>query len=278
MTRRAFGGGFGRESAAGAPLRRLRGPVRCAACAGAFLGCAAPLTAASIAIAAPPGAADARPRAPIVDQLVAFRDGGVVRRRVPAAAATIKVEGRRCGVASGTPLASLLRAGAGRIGLLDFGSCTRRARDGGQLFVRSIRGERNRGRSGWVYKVGRRLGSAGAADPAGPFGRGRLRGGQRVTWFYCLMRGASCQRTLELDATTLDDGGVRVDVRGYDDEGRGSAVGGASVAVGTLPPARTDASGRATVSVAGGLPAGRYAVSATKPGFVRAFDEAITVR
>ena len=228
--------------------------------------------------AAPTGAAGAAANAPIVDRLVAFRGGAVVRQRVPAAAATVKVEGRRCAVARGTPLASLLRARPGRIGLVDFGSCTRRTRDSGQLFVRSIRGERNRGRSGWVYKVGRKLGSAGAADPAGPFGRGRLRSGQRVTWFYCVMRGASCQRTLELDADVLEDGNLRVDVRGYDDEGRGRAVRGASVEVDGVAEVETDASGRAIVSAAGGLPAGRYTVSAMKVGFVRAFDEAITVR
>ena len=36
-----------------------------------------------------------------------------------------------------------------------------------------IAGERNRGQDGWVYKVGRRAGTAGAADAAGPFGNGR---------------------------------------------------------------------------------------------------------
>ena len=41
-------------------------------------------------------------------------------------------------------------------------------RDGGGLFVESIRGDANRGQNGWVYKVGRRAATAGAADPGGP--------------------------------------------------------------------------------------------------------------
>ena len=56
----------------------------------------------------------------------------------------------------------------------------------------------NRGQNGWVYKVGRRAATAGAADPTGAFGNGRLRRGQRVTWFYCRLRAGGCQRTLEL--------------------------------------------------------------------------------
>ena len=65
------------------------------------------------------------------------------------------------------------------------------ARDGGGLFVESIRGDVNRGQNGWVYKVGRRAATAGAADPTGPFGHGRLRNGQSVTWFYCRLRAAA---------------------------------------------------------------------------------------
>ena len=57
---------------------------------------------------------------------------------------------------------------------------------------------RARGRDGWVYKVGNRSGSAGAADPGGSFGTGRtLRGGERVLWFWCVKdRRDACQRTL----------------------------------------------------------------------------------
>ena len=96
------------------------------------------------------------------------------------------------------------------------------ARDGGGLFVGSIRGDVNRGQNGWVYKVGRRAATAGAADPSGPFGRGRLRTGQRVTWFYCRLRDGGCQRTLELKLRA-EAGAVVATVRGYDDEGHGVA-------------------------------------------------------
>ena len=67
------------------------------------------------------------------------------------------------------------------------------------LYVAKVGREREEGRGGWVYKVGRRAGTAGAADPAGSFGTGRLlRHGQRVTWFWCeLQASGSCQRTLE---------------------------------------------------------------------------------
>ena len=49
--------------------------------------------------------------------------------------------------------------------LRDYGACSRRARDAGSLYVRQIGPDRERGRDGWVYKVGSRAGSTGAADP-----------------------------------------------------------------------------------------------------------------
>ena len=64
------------------------------------------------------------------------------------------------------------------------------------ILVTGIGPDRNRGQRGWVYKVGRRAATAGAGDTGGPFGRGRLRARQRVTWFYCV-RAADCQRTLD---------------------------------------------------------------------------------
>ena len=210
--------------------------------------------------------------APVVRQLVVFRSGGAVQSAVRAQAATVTVSGRRCALASGTPLAALVRSRPGRIGLRDFGSCSRRARDSGQLFVRSIRRNRNRGQDGWIYKVGRRLPDAGAGDPAGPFGRGRLRSGQRVTWFYGRKQGASFQRTLELKAA-VSGRTVSVTVRGYDDNGRGVAVSGAAVSSGA-GSAQTGTNGRATLE----LPPGRHLFHASKPGFVRSFGERVVVR
>ncbi len=221
---------------------------------------------------APSSNVPAAASAPVVRQLVVFRSGAVVQRAVAARATTVRVSGRRCTLAAGTPLAALVRARPGRIGLRDFGSCSRRARDSGQLFVRSIRGDRNRRQDGWIYKVGRRLPDAGAGDPAGPFGRGRLRTGQRVTWFFGRKQGASFQRTLELKAT-VSGRSVTVLVRGFDDNGRGITVPGAAVSSGA-GSAQTNANGHATLR----LPPGRHLFHASKPGFVRSFGERVVVR
>ena len=207
----------------------------------------------------------------MVDQLVAFKNGALVEKSVRAAATRVRVEGRRCAVGEGTALASLLRARPGRIGLADYGSCTKRPRDSGALYVRSIRSERAQGLSGWVYKVGRRLATAGAADPAGAFGNGRLRAGQRVTWFYCRLRNASCQRTLAA-VPKAGTGGVTVTVQGYDDDGKGVPVAGATVSAGAAE-AETDAAGRATLVLA----SGSYRVRAEKTGLVPSFRERVIV-
>jgi len=181
------------------------------------------------------------------------------------------VAGRRCTAGDRTALAALVRSKPGKLRLHDFGSCTRKASDGAGLFVRSIGGDANRGQNGWVYKVGRRAASAGAADPGGPFGRGLLRAGQRVTWFYCRMRDGGCQRTLELKLTT-QPGTLIATVRGYDDQGDGVAVAGAEVSAGGAS-AQTDASGVARLV----LPAGSYRAVATKSGLVRSFAERVEV-
>jgi len=111
-----------------------------------------------------------------------------------------------------------------------------------------------------------------AGDPAGPFGRGRLRSGQRVTWFYGRKQGASFQRTLELKAA-VSGRTVSVTVRGYDDNGHGVAVSGAAVSSGA-GSAQTGTNGRATLE----LPPGRHLFHASKPGFVRSFGERVVVR
>ena len=204
---------------------------------------------------------------PKIGQLVVFRDGSAQTKTVSTRATPVSVAGRRCTAGDRTALAALVRSKPGKLRLHDFGSCTRRASDGGGLFVRSIGGDANRGQNGWVYKVGRRAASAGAADPGGPFGRGLLRAGQRVTWFYCRLRDGGCQRTLELKLTT-QPGTLIATVRGYDDQGDGVAVAGAEVSVGGAS-AQTDASGVARLT----LPAGSYRAVASKPGLVRSFAE-----
>jgi hypothetical protein len=208
---------------------------------------------------------------PKVSQLIVYRDGSAVAKTVSARATKVKVRGRRCTAGEGTALAALVRSKPGKLGLRDFGSCSRRAADGAGLFVQSIRGEANRGQNGWVYKVGRRAASAGSADPGGPFGRGRLRSRQRVTWFYCRMREGGCQRTLELELSA-ESGALLATVRGYDDAGKGVAVAGATVSAGG-ESAQTDAGGAARLA----LPAGRYRAVATKAGLVRSFAERVAV-
>jgi hypothetical protein len=244
---------------------------------GAPLIAAAALLAAGAHVAAgasepgAPGALAAASRSPVVEQLVVFRSGRALGGKVSARAATVRVGRRRCAVGAATALAALVRARPGRVGLRDYGSCSRRAGDAGGLYVRSIGPDRGRGQNGWVYKVGHRLATAGAGDPAGPFGRGRLRARQRVTWFFCIYR-RGCQRTLSLRATPLPGGLVSVRVRGYDDGANGVPVAGARVSAGAAA-AVTDGSGTAQLRLAGG----RYTVRAAKPGLVRSFGERLVV-
>lgn len=227
--------------------------------------------AALAAAALTPTAAAAAPK---VDELVAFRDGTAVQRLgVVAGAVTAKVGGRRCGVAAATPLAVLVRSRIGALKLKDYGACSKRAQDAAGLYVAAIRNDRAAGANGWVYKVGNRVATAGAGDPSGPFGRGKLKPGARVTWFYCRMntRTSSCQRTLGVKIVAQSGGSVTVKVSGYDDRGRGNAVAGATVHAG-YATATTAADGTATVQV----PAGAGAVWAEAKGTVRSFQEALT--
>lgn len=187
-------------------MSRLRRSLALATVAAAVAGIASAASAAPSSDGArtEPTAAAARAeragtaaRAPRVTVRILGSRGTIMRgRKVVAKATTVRVDGRRCAVAAGTPLAALLaarRGGRPVVRVSDYGACSRRAADGGGLFVRQIGRDRARGQSGWVYGVGRRVGTAGAADPYGPFGRGRLRTGQRVTWFWC-KRAATCER------------------------------------------------------------------------------------
>src|SRR3954453_12696106 len=153
---------------------------------------------ALLAALAPPAAAASR-----VHQLVVFRDGHARTSQPSMTATTVKVGRKRCAVAGSTPLAALVRSGIGPLSLRDYGSCSKRAADGTSLFVSAIGSDRNKGSDGWVYKAGNVLGTAGAADPAGPLGRGRLKAGARVTWFWCHVttRDKGCPHTLVVDVT-----------------------------------------------------------------------------
>jgi hypothetical protein len=227
---------------------------------------AIPVLAALVAAGA--GAAPAA--AAKVRQMIVFRDSHALTKRVSTDATKVTVAGRRCAVAGRTPLAALVRSHPGRIRLRDFGACSSRPSDAAGLLVTGIGGDRNHGQRGWVYKVGHRAATAGAADPSGPFGHGRLRAGQRVTWFYCV-RATDCQRTLAVRATPVD-GGLAVRVLGYDDAGEGVPVQGARVGAGGVT-AVSGPDGRAQLALA----PGSYRVVARKAGLVRSFAERVTV-
>lgn len=236
-----------------------------------------PLAAGALAAPAAQGAT------PKVEVMVVGRKAVLQEAvKVRPKAVNVRVKSRKCKVADATPLAALevaRRAGGPSFSLRDFGACSRRAADAGGLFVSKIGPDRNKGSNGWVYKVGRRAGSAGAADAAGPFGTGRrLRPGQRVTWFWCASQSSGgCQRTLEVKptATKLSPGApLTVSVRGYDDDGKGVKVAGATVLLGAAT-ASTGSDGRATVAAPASP--GRYAILAQREGMVRAFPVEVVV-
>jgi hypothetical protein len=228
----------------------------------------ASVLAALVAAGAVAPAAEAA--APKVRQMVVFRDGQAKAKTVSTAATGVRVGGHRCAVGSGTALAALARSRAGALRFRDFGACSSNPLDAAGLLVTGIDPDRNRGQRGWVYKVGRRAATAGAADMGGPFGRGRLRSGQRVTWFYCV-RAGDCQRSLEVRATPTA-GGVVATVRGYDDAGKGVLVEGASVTAAGVT-GLTGADGRVQLA----LPSGTHRLVARKDGLVRSFTEQVEV-
>jgi hypothetical protein len=202
---------------------------------------------------------------------------------VPATPVTLKarfvgLEGRRCAIGRATPLSVLAGTGV-RYRLDDYGACSRKPRDAGSLYVSKIGPDRERGGDGWVYKVGRRSGSAGAADPAGSFGNGRkLRAGDQVLWFWCVKDDRQqCQRTLETaSADAVAPGApLAVTVRGYDERGRGVPVAGATVTLGAAT-ALTGADGVATLT-APAAP-GELPLQASRPGLVQSFPRMVEVR
>jgi hypothetical protein len=230
---------------------------------------------AALAAAAPAPAVAAK-RA---DVLVVGRSGVLKGpKHIALVPRTVKVGSRRCAVGRATPL-SLLVATRLRLKLRDQGACSKDPRDAGALYVAAVAGQRERGHSGWVYKVGNRVGTTGAADPSGPFGTGRrLRAGQHVLWFWCTLdQAGGCQRTLDArpDRTHVASGEtLRVTVRGYDDLGRGVPVAGATVRVGGAT-AVSGEDGVAAVTVPSG--SGRLRVRAEHAGMVGGFPREVSV-
>jgi len=207
---------------------------------------------------------------PEIEQLVVFRNGEHLQETVSTRRTKVQASGRRCRVPRATPLAGLVRSQLPRLRVRDFsgGSC-----DPSSLFVKRIGRNRNRGESGWVYKVGERQGTTAASDPSGPFGDGRLKRGERITWFYCVFADGGCQRTLAFKGRDQGGGRIEVRVRGYDDEGNDILVEGATVVSGHIR-AVTNSRGAAVLD----LGVGTHKLYAGKDGFVRSFDETVILR
>ena len=250
------------------------------------------IAAAALAVAALAGAALtpagapalAAASGPSVQAMIVGAGGTILSagRTVTASATTVRVGGRNCAVASGTPLAvlaALRRGGGPGFALRDYGRCGSSPVNSGQLFVYSLGGERNRGQSGWEYKVDHVSGSTGAADPSGARGDGRrIRSGARVLWFWCNAVAGGCQRTLDVrvSAPSVRRGErVGVTITGYDNEGRGSPAVGAVATLG-YDFASAGPRGEATL-IAPAVP-GRYSLSASRAGLVPSFAETIVVR
>jgi hypothetical protein len=234
----------------------------------ATLTVAAPASARPLPPGSPP------PPPPKISQLVVFRDDSFKEKTVRARRVAVHVGRRRCLLAPATPLAALVASRVAKLGLKDYGRCSRRVRDAAGLFVRKLGRDANSGQDGWVYKVGHRTGSAGAADPSGPFGHGRLKNGAHVLWFYCHMQGSSCQRTLSFDEVdTQPPGGVVVHVGAYDDRGKEIPAAGVTVHVDALS-AVTDASGIAHLVA----PVGKHTMYADGGGYVRSFDTPVELQ
>jgi hypothetical protein len=229
--------------------------------------------------------------APTVQSMVVGIGGKLLSpaRAIAASASTVRVGRKSCAVAAGTPLAvlaALQHAGGPRFALRDYGHCGSSPRDSAELFLDSLGGESNSGQNGWEYKVDGLAGSAGAADPSGPTGNGRLlRSGQRVLWFWCVSSASGCERTLEASvspASVAPGGAITVSVRGYDDEGHAAAVSDALVTIAGshsnsgAPSASTGSDG--TVALTAPTTPGRYELTATRSGLVPSFPQAVVVR
>jgi hypothetical protein len=212
------------------------------------------------------GAAPAPATAASASLMVVGRDDALLQpaKRVELRKRTARVSGRRCAVGARTPMSVLLGAKL-KLRLRDYGACGSDPADASGLYVVAVNGQKERGRGGWVYKLGRKAPATGAADRTR-----RTRAGARVLWFWCEQSSSgSCQRTLEASPerrSAKAGEALRVTVRGYDDNGRGMRIEGATVKLGGSS-AVTGADGVATVTV----PAGGGALTAEKAGLVRSF-------
>jgi hypothetical protein len=228
---------------------------------------------ALLVLAVPAGASAASVELMVVGKARVLREAAPVKLR----ARSVRVGGRRCAVGRATPL-SVLAGTRLALRLRDYGSCGRSPADAGSLYVRKLGPDRAVGPRGWVYKLGRRAGTTGAADPSGPFGTGKKLRGGRLLWFWCVQdRSSGCQRTLEArpESSAVAPGApLHVTVRGYDDNGGGVPVAGALVRLGGAQ-ALTGGDGVATVTAPAA--AGVLRATAEHDGMVRSFPERVVV-
>lgn len=214
------------------------------------------LTALLLAAAAAAPAHAARVELMVVGKSRVLRDAAPVTLRAQSA----RVAGRRCRFRARTPLAALLRTPLD-VRLRDYGACSRDPREGGGVYVRGIERDVETRRGGWVYKIGRRTPGIGAGDP-----QARLRDGARLLWFWCVQKASGCPRSLEAVPERAGDR-LRVAVTGYDDNGRGRRIAGATVTAGGAT-ATTGSDGVAVLTVPA---SGTVEVEAAKPGAIRSF-------
>ncbi len=189
---------------------------------------------------------------------------------------------RNCTIAAGTPLAALKASGI-TFGLKDFGTCSRKTVDSASLYVDSVRSVVGTGMQGWSYKVNNRAGTAGAADPSGPFGAGLLKSNARVLWFWCVYDPTTyaCQRNLVITAPVKASVGkaFTVSVKACDDSNTCIAASKVRVSLDGVQSIETTNTGTAsfTASVAG-----KHVITATDastgaPRRPDAFSESVTV-
>ncbi len=207
------------------------------------------------------------------DLMVVGRTGTVLSPRAASLkGAGVRVDGHRCRVAGRTALAALARTRL-KLGLRDYGACSRRPSDATGLYVRKVAGQAERGADGWVYKLGNSAPSIGAADVSGRFGKRT-----RVLWFWCRNGPTGCQRTLTAapaQRAVARGQTLRVRVRAFDDLGRAVAGAGATVTMGSAS-AVANRRGVAQITVPGTR--GRVDVVATHSGRVRSFPVQVRVR
>ena len=233
------------------------------------------------------GSGSAVAAAPLVQLQVVGKSGILAGPKKVSAVSFTTVVGsgskrRNCTVAGGTPLAALKASGI-TFGIKDFGACSRNIIDSASLYVDSVRSLAGTGMQGWSYKVNNSAGTAGAADPSGPFGAGLLKPNARVLWFWCVYDPTTyaCQRNLVITAPAKASLGkpFTVSVKACDDSNSCSAAANVRVSLNGGQSVVTASSGTVTFTASA---AGKYAVTASdaasgNPRRPDAFSESVTV-